>query len=241
MNTHMKGWPNMKYLTYMQANQLGGRIRKGEKSVSIVFTSFKEVGEEKKLVPFVKRHSVFNLAQTEGIQLPEPEPLPESERLSRVNRIVAASGIEVRHGDYSPCYRPGQDMVLMPHFSAFVGEHAEEEYASTMFHELTHAIGHPSRLDRKFSSKIFKENYGQEELVAELGAAFCCARTGYDYSAAQSPAYIDHWLKVLKADNRAIFSLASYASHSCDWLMQKEQEAQLEPEEEPDEELSPSL
>lgn len=95
----------------------------------------------------------------------------------------------------------------MPHFSAFVGENAEAEYASTTFHELVHAVGHPSRLDRKFSSKIFKF------LVAELGAALCCAKTGYDYSAVQSPAYIDHWLKVLKADNRAIFGLASLNAH----------------------------
>ncbi|MDN3273405.1 zincin-like metallopeptidase domain-containing protein [Frankia sp. RB7] len=96
-----------------------------------------------------------------------------------------------------------------------------DAYVSTLGHELIHATGHKDRLARKFNPKVFKDAYATEELVAELGSAFICASFGYSYVDAQSPAYIDSWLKVLKADNRAIFSIASYASQAADWLLQK--------------------
>jgi antirestriction protein ArdC len=82
----------------------------------------------------------------------------------------------------------------------------------TLGHELVHTTGHKDRLARKFNSKIFKDAYPTEELVAELGSAFLCALSGYcSYIEAQSPTYLNGWLKVLKEDRRAIFSIASYA------------------------------
>ena len=89
-----------------------------------------------------------------------------------------------------------------------------DDYASTLFHVLTHATGAPHRLDRKFTDKSGKVRYGREELVAELGASFVCGHLGYSYIDSQSPAYIDHWLKVLKEDSRAIFQVASFASRA---------------------------
>ncbi|WP_256808765.1 zincin-like metallopeptidase domain-containing protein, partial [Bradyrhizobium sp. Bra64] len=71
------------------------------------------------------------------------------------------------------------------------------------------------------TSELWPEDSAYEELVAELGSAFICAHFGYSYIEAQSPAYIEGWLKVLEADNRAVFSIASYASQAADWLLQK--------------------
>lgn len=93
------------------------------------------------------------------------------------------------------------------------------DFASTLFHECSHATIHPSRLNRK--NERTKDGYATEELVAELSSAFVCAALGYSYNAAQSPAYIGGWLKVLKADSRAIVSLSSQASKVADWMLQK--------------------
>jgi antirestriction protein ArdC len=114
---------------------------------------------------------------------------------------------------------PGPDRVEMPAYGSFA---TDDDFASTLGHELSHATGHPSRLNRRMNAKVFKEAYAAEECVAELASAFLCAHLGFSYIEAQSPAYIESWLKVLKQDTRAIFSLASYASQAADWLRQRE-------------------
>jgi antirestriction protein ArdC len=110
-----------------------------------------------------------------------------------------------------------------------------DDFVSTLVHECVHATGHPKRLNRKFSPKVFKDAKAQkaaEELLAELGSAFCCANLGYSYIEAQSPAYIESWLSVLKADTRTIFSIASYASQAADWLRDGPKVKEPEPEKE---------
>ena len=92
------------------------------------------------------------------------------------------------------------------------------DFASTLFHECSHATINPSRLNRK--NERTKDGYATEELVAELSSVFVCAALGYSYNAAQSPAYIGGWLKVLKADSRAIVSISSQASKVADWMLQ---------------------
>lgn len=221
-----KQYPSHGWMTFRQANELGGKVRKGEKACTVIYTSFKprevetEGRTETKTVPMLKAYSVFNLAQIDGLPekfTTEPELLPS--HLDAIDNLVKASGIMVQHGADQPAYYPQPDRVVMPNLSAF---NSDADYVSTLGHELVHATGHPSRLDRKPSSKVFKDAYAAEELVAELGSAFLCAHLGYSYIEAQSPAYIDGWLKVLKADNRAIFSVASYASQAADWLRTRE-------------------
>jgi len=225
MEAQMKSYPTHAWMTFKQANDLGARVRKGEKSCTVVYTSFKprEVddgngGTESKLVPMVKAYSVFNIAQLDGlpaIYTKEPEEIPADAKLDGIRAMVRTSGIEVHFGAPSPVYYPGPDKVMMPNYTDFG---SDNDFVSALGHEMVHGTGHPSRLNRKFSPKIFKEGYATEELVAELGSAFVCANHGFSYMEAQSPAYLDHWLKVLKQDSRAIFSIASYASQAADWL-----------------------
>jgi antirestriction protein ArdC len=219
-----RGYPSHGWMTFKQANALSGRVRKGEKAATAIYTSFKEKEEDGKTrtYPMVKAYSVFNLAQLEG--LPEayyatPEPWPEEAQLEGLRNLLSASGIRVQWGAHRPAYLPLKDLVEMPNHKDFA---TDDDFASTLGHELIHATGHASRLDRKFSEKLRQENYGLEELVAELGSAFLCAHLGFSYLNAQTPAYLDGWLKVLKQDARAIFSMASYASHAADWLRERE-------------------
>lgn len=222
-------YPTHGWMTYRQANALGARVRKGEKATTVVYTKFKnkaDEGEEPKLVPLLKSYSVFNVAQLDGLPstfLKPPETFPEDERLEAVRTLVKASGIKVHYGASKAVYMPGPDVVEMPAYSSFTND---DTFCSTLFHELGHATGHPSRLGRKLNAKMFKEAYAAEECVAELCSAFLCAHLGFSYVEAQSPAYIESWLKVLKQDNRAIFSLASYASHAADWLRDREHAVQ---------------
>lgn len=228
MEAIQKGYPTHGWMTFKQANDVGGRVKKGEKSCTVVYTSFKprEVddgkgGTETKSVPMLKAYSVFNLAQLENLPAvynAEPERLPDDVKLDGIRKLVEASGIPVHYGSDKPCYYPGPDKVMMPSYSAF---NTDADFVSTLGHELVHATGHKDRLARKFNAKIFKGSYATEELVAELGSAFLCAHFGYSYIEAQSPAYLEGWLKVLKEDSRAIFSIASYASQAADWLLQK--------------------
>lgn len=224
MEAMNKGYPTHGWMTFKQANDLGAKVRKGEKSATVVFTTFKPKGDEPdaKMVPVLKSYSVFNTSQLEG--LPDkydvkPEVLPADVRLDALQSLVTASGITVNFGHDQPAYYPKPDRVVMPQFSAF---NSADDYASTLAHELVHATGAEHRLNRKLSSKVFKTDYAAEELIAELGSCFLMSHLQFDYVESQSPAYIDGWLKVLKADNRAIFSIASYASQAADWLRSRE-------------------
>lgn len=225
MEAMQKGYPTYGFMTFKQANDLGGRVRKGEKSTTVIYVSFKNLadeGQEPKLVPRIKSYSVFNVAQIDNLPAQYsvvPEPMPEDVKLDGLRNLVASSGMTVQYGAGKPFYTPSTDIVSMPNYGEFK---TDDDFASTLGHEMIHATGHPSRLNRKFSAKVFKENYATEELVAELGSAFLCAHLGFSYIEAQSPAYIEGWLKVLKADNRAIFSIASHASQAADWLRERE-------------------
>jgi antirestriction protein ArdC len=221
-----RNYPTHGWMTFRQANALGGHVKKGEKATTVVYTKFKDRAEEgaekPKLVPMLKTYSVFNLVQLEGLPanyLTPPEPWPEDARLDALKKLVESSGIKVQYGAAQPVYMPGPDVVELPDYGSFK---SDDDFASTLGHEMAHATGHPSRLNRKFNGKMFKEAYAAEECVAELASAFLCAHLGFSYTEAQSPAYIESWLKVLKQDNRAIFSLASYASHAADWLRERE-------------------
>jgi len=123
----------------------------------------------------------------------------------------------VRHGGNQAYYSVTSDFVQMPLFETFMGA---ESYYATLAHELTHWTRHPSRLDRSFGRKRFgDEGYAMEELVAELGAAFLCADLELTPELREEHAsYLDHWLKVLKGDKRAIFSAAGHAQRAADFL-----------------------
>jgi antirestriction protein ArdC len=212
----------MQFCTYHQVNSIGASVRKGEKASHIIFTKHftkkdEETGEDKPGT-VVKGYPVFNLDQLEKV--PEKYLVPQEPEPTQVMTytnalaIVKASGIKVKDGGNKAAYYPGGDEIVMPYATAFVDE---EAYWQTFNHELTHGTGHRNRLHRIYGTRFGDANYAFEELVAELGSAFLCARLGIP-AGFRSSSYIDSWLKVLKGDNRAILSAASYAGQAADWL-----------------------
>ncbi|MCA9078637.1 MAG: DUF1738 domain-containing protein [Planctomycetaceae bacterium] len=216
------------WLTFQQAKQLGGHVRKGEKGSTVVYaSSFQKTetgtdGQEiEETIPFLKQYTVFNAEQCEG--LPEryselaETPRDDLQPVERVSSFVAETGAEVRTGGTRAYYAIGGDYIQMPPLPTF---RDAESHAGTLLHELTHFTRHPSRLDRDLGRKRFGDaGYAMEELVAELGAAFLCADLGVTPEVREDHAsYIDSWLQVLQQDKRAIFTAASHASKAVDYL-----------------------
>jgi antirestriction protein ArdC len=217
------------WMTYRQATELKGHVRKGEKGSPVVYANSitrteadpdtgADVAHE---IHFLKGYSVFNVEQIEGLpaeytRLASP-PLDTPARIARAESFFAATGATLSHGGNRAFYRPSTDTIVLPPFEAF---RDAESYYATLAHETTHWTSAESRLDRNFGSKRFgSEGYAMEELVAELGAAFLCA----DLDIALEPrddhaAYIASWLKVLEADNRAIFAAASHAQRAAEFI-----------------------
>lgn len=217
------------WMTYRQAMELGAHVRKGEKGSPVVYAnSIKRTedaadgsGETEREIHFLKGYTVFNVEQIDG--LPEhytskpAAPVETLPRITRAEQFFAATGATIRHGGTRAYYAPGPDHIQMPPFEAF---RDAESYYATLAHEGTHWTLHKSRLDRSFDSKRFGDDgYAMEELVAELGAAFLCADLALTPELRDDHAsYLDHWLKVLKSDKRAIFSASAHAQRAADFL-----------------------
>ncbi|CAN5279782.1 zincin-like metallopeptidase domain-containing protein [soil metagenome] len=222
------------WVTFQQAKELGGFVKKGEKGTGIVYAnSFekketdKETGEEKtERIPFLKSYTVFNAEQVEG--LPEKyyakveNPLSLEQRLDLAEQFFDRTQADIRHGGSKAYYRPSEDYVQMPPFESFT---SRESYYSTLAHECTHWTKHERRLNRSFESKRFGDDgYAIEELVAELGAAFVCADLGITPDVMPEHAsYLAAWLKVLKADNKAIFTAAAHAERAAEYMAQMQE------------------
>lgn len=231
-----KGYSAPIWMTFRQALELGGHVRKGERGSTVVYanhmtrTETGEGGEDvERQIPFLKAYTVFNVDQVEG--LPEPfyaqvQPtLEPAQRIAAADAFFGRTGADIRHGGDSAYYAMGPDHVQLPPFESFADP---ESYYATLAHECTHWTRHPSRLDRDFGRKRWgDEGYAREELVAELGAAFLCADLGIALEPRPDhAAYIESWLKVLSNDTRFIFSAASQAQRAADFLhgLQKPQE-----------------
>jgi len=228
MDAEAKGFVSPFWMTFQQAKELGGFVKKGEHGSPVVYAStFKrsdknDAGEEVEAdIPFLKEYTVFNASQCEGLPekyyaLAEPrEKTPE--RIERADRFFANTNADIRTGGNRAFYAIDADYVRMPPFESF---RDAESHAGTLAHELTHWTRHESRLNREFGRKRWgDEGYAMEELVAELGSAFLCADLQITPEVRDDHAsYIDSWLKVLKDDKRAVFSAASHASKAVDFL-----------------------
>lgn len=229
------GWPSQSWLTFRQAQEAGGCVRKGEHGVTVVyadrFTPEAEKeraareGGDPKAVPFLKRFTVFNVAQCEGLRpglAADPAPLPEREIVPVAEEVIAASGVDFRIGGTRAFYVPSLDFVQVPPQPAF---YEQINYYRTCLHELTHATGHPARLARDLTNSFGSKDYAREELIAEMGSAFLCAALGIVPTVRHAD-YLASWLQVLREDNRAIFRAASGASKAADWLLARHREAQ---------------
>lgn len=226
------GYPSQDWLTFRQAQAAGGCVRKGERGRTVFFADRftpKEAsdrqtggqekgGEAARAIPFLKRFTVFNTAQCEGLPedvLGDPAPLPERELHHAAEALIAATGADVRIGGAEAFYSPAGDFAMVPPQPAF---HHQIDYYRTALHELGHWTGHRSRLDRDQTGRFGSAPYAREELVAELASAFLCSALGIEPSVRHAD-YLGNWLAVLRADNRAIFRAASQASKAAEFLL----------------------
>jgi antirestriction protein ArdC len=223
-----RGFACQNWLTFRQALNLGGRVRKGERGTTICYADrfipkaeqerAAAEGDEPGAVPFLKRYTVFNVEQCEG--MPEdvfrgPAPLPERELVPRAEALIQATKADIRIGRERAFYMPAADYIRVPPQPAFF---EQINYYRTCFHELGHWTGHPSRLARDLSAAISSNLYAREELVAEMASAFLCASLGIVPTVRHAD-YLGAWLEVLREDNRAIFRAASLASKAAQFIL----------------------
>lgn len=222
-----KGFRRPVWIGYHQAQELGGYVKKNEKSTAIVYGATfvpkeerTKPEEEQQRVPFLKRRIVFNVEQTAGLpdhlsRIPEPAPLADA--IAHVEAFLRAVGAQVRHGADRACYLPALDSIVLPEPNAF--ESAPHYYATSL-HEHVHWTGHQSRLDRDLSGRFGTASYAAEELVAELGAAYLCALLAIPGQLRHAE-YIGSWIKLLHDNQRAIFTAASRATDAAAFLSGK--------------------
>jgi antirestriction protein ArdC len=236
------GFTSPYWLTFRQAQERGGHVRKGEKSTPIVFWKMlehrrsqhedsddpsddpgDETVEEKK-IPYLRYFAAFNVGQCEGIQYPRPdvEPAPDFSPLEACEEIFQRMPHppSLQHKETRAFYRPREDMINMPKPSLF---ESSEEYYSTLFHEMVHSTGHASRLNRRSLAEMVpfgSESYAREELIAEMGSAFLCGRGGIGMETLKnSAAYIDGWLRKLKDDPKMVVIAAASAQKAADYIL----------------------
>lgn len=222
-----KGYASPAWLTYKQARDLGGQVRRDEKStLGIYFDKMDKTErngdgeEEKRRIPFAKPFWLFNLDQIDG--LARPAPADQWDPLERAEEVLKGSGAKIIEGGTKAFYNPVKDQMQLPDRTRF---RCPENFYVVGFHELTHWTGHKSRLARDLKNRFGTEAYAMEELVAELGAAFISAETGVKGKLEHHASYIDSWLRVLKGDKRAIVTAASAASRAARFVIDGEAKA----------------
>ncbi len=227
MKQKKAGFKSSQWITFNQAKELGGFVKKGEKATRIIYYKSLEIKEanssdekETKLIPVLKTHSVFNLSQIEGLEsiladeTRKGESVSEIEICEKAEHIFSSSGAKLSFdGIGEAFYSVTNDSIHMPARSSFK-DHLG--YYGTLMHELTHWTGAESRLNRNLQIQG-RVHYAKEELVAELGSSFLCAHVGLQYTS-QHAAYIESWLSVLREDKSAIFKAASQARTATEFL-----------------------
>jgi antirestriction protein ArdC len=215
-----------RFLTFKQALELGGNVRKGERGTKVYFVKQLQVRDQSadseapaRLFPMMREYTVFNVDQCEN--------LPDSVNAGKPMRVrnpdardeladafLHSTGADIREGHGEACYIPSRDFISMPAFAGFKGA---DNFYNVAFHELTHWTGHKARLDRDLKNRFGSRNYAAEELIAELGAAFLCAEFGFDGDV-RNAGYIANWIELLNADKRAFFTACSQASRAANYL-----------------------
>jgi len=226
------GYPKNVWLTFRQAKQMGGYVKKGQSSETILFwksiaineknLSQVEESESIKNVYIARTYNVFNIDQCEGIDT-------DSEILSTARSMGSCENVYARYPEIRPevnlglssFYVPALDQIRIPGVGDF---HSASDYYATLFHELVHSTGHVSRLNREGISEAKHSNkirYSKEELIAEMGASFLCAFTGIEKPdlTNNSAAYLQSWLQVFKQDKTMVVKAASQAQNAVDFIL----------------------
>jgi antirestriction protein ArdC len=226
------GYESPNWLTFRQAVQLGGNVKKGEKSCPAVFWKpmevlDKESGEIEK-IPFLRLYHVFNVAQCEGLK-----NVPKADETAFTVTIPAEIVANmpqppvIKHGMAQAYYSPSNDTIGMPERKRF---NTEDGYHATLFHELVHSTGHEKRLKRLSITErngYGSDPYCKEELIAELGSAFLCGHSGIvERTIDSSAAYLEGWLQQLKSDKTLIVYAAAQAQKAADFILGRKPESE---------------
>lgn len=217
------GWPNARFLTYRQAQEAGGNVRRGEHGLKVFY--FKQLvvkdrkTDEDRTIPMLREYTVFNVAQTEGLSERVMQGKGVAfrnmdQRVADADAFVKTTGADVREGAGQPCYVPSKDFISIPTFGSFI---TAQSYYATLMHELCHWSGAKNRLARDLSTRYASCAYALEELVAELGASFLAAEFEIDH-VSRAASYLQSWVEALESNPRAIFTAASKASEACNYL-----------------------
>lgn len=223
------------YASFKQWKDLGGHIRKGEKSEMVVFWKMYPIKEKQddgtetiKTIPLLKYINVFHISQVDGVEplkqkvTHDIEPIDKAEKI--LNDYWNRENITIEHvkGDKA-FYSPMFDKIQLPLFEQFK---QSEEYYSTAFHESIHSTMKTSRCNRQEDRKgkvvsFGSEEYSKEELVAEVGSAQLMNIVGIETTKSfrNSTAYIQSWLKVLRNDNKFIVSASSKAEKAVNYIL----------------------
>lgn len=226
----VRGYGCAMWMTFKQALELGGAVRKGETGTMVVFasrftrTETDNSGQEQdREIPFLKAYTVFNVAQIDGLPdhyYGQPEPVRDPvKRIDHADRFFVNTGAIIRHGGDRAYYAPSSDHIQMPPFETF---RDAASYVGILSHEATHWTAAPHRVDRDLSRYAKdKSERAREELIAELGSCFLCADLGIVPELEPRPdhaSYLSSWLKVLADDKKAIFSAAAHAQRAVSFL-----------------------
>lgn len=230
--------PGKQYITYLQAKEAGGNIKKGVKGIPIIYAQKliledKEKDQDDKSdnkknnnneIVFLKHYTVFQVGRdTEGIELravSKPEisndPIIEAEQL--LKNYQEKQKIEIaQDGGNRAFYRPSTDSIHLPRMEVF---HSSEEFYATALHEVVHSTGHKSRLNRLEITSFGSEKYGKEELVAEFGSAMLCDKIGISPKTIDNQAaYIQNWSKAIKQDKNLVVRAATKAMEAADFVL----------------------
>ena len=215
----LEGYSDPRWITFKQALGMSGAVRKGEHGTPVVFWKWLDRADDAETeprarVPMLRRYTVFNVAQCDGLDLPPLETAPGESPppIDAADQIVAGYD-----GGPSIAYDGGDRAFYVPTRDSFHDAHG---YYATLFHELGHSTGHPSRLERKTNAEAApfgSATYSREELVAEFTAAFLCNATGIE-NVDPSAAYVASWLRVLRGDKRIAVQAAAQAQKAADWI-----------------------
>lgn len=210
-----RGYASNRWLTYLQTQQLGGHVKRGEQGTAIVFFKMHEIGEapqseapaaqagaeaERRVIPLLRSFAVFNIDQVEGLpdalqQVASPDP--DWNPIACAEQLLDQAGAVIQHGGTRAFYQPTGDFIQLPAKPSFA---TAANYYATALHELTHWTGHPSRCDRPLGKHQGIDAYAFEELVAEMGAAFLtnhCRIPGQ----LQHASYIASWLQAVNRES----------------------------------------
>jgi antirestriction protein ArdC len=224
-----RGYDRNDWVTFKQAQEMGARVLKGEKSGVFVekwiFPSDRQDNgddatdttpdESKRRAPYVRFYPVFNACQVDGLPPVPAPPQPAWVRHQEAENIIQRLGVPIAHAGNQAFYSPSEDRIQLPPPGLF---RDQDGYYSTLLHECGHATGHVSRLNRDLSARFGTPGYAREELKVELASLLMSQRVGTSHDPSQHHAYIGQWIKLLRDNPGELYQAAKDAEAICEYM-----------------------